>query len=226
MRHFLKPGLFILLILLSSCSSFEEHPNKANPYLYLSAEEKQEHVSDTNTQDDQDHVEINAQQQTDQDNLAHSQEVQPGQISTHEITTSKLPFQDFPVRWNAVTEEQMSNLYIQSLSNEGEYYSTPLTNNIELRVFVEEDHVRQLEIITNGQTKSTILSMLTGWNQIITILHPGIEMYEVDAIFNQLGVGPNANLTALNGSIFSYHGLKYEVLPIENGYVFKAWYGQ
>jgi hypothetical protein len=79
-------------------------------------------------------------------------------------------------------------------------------------------------MISEGKSSRVVQSMLTGWTQIINILHPNIEIYDVDTLFNKIGVGPNADLTNVKATSFIYFELLYEVLPTENGYIFRASY--
>ncbi len=142
--------------------------------------------------------------------------------------STQLPFQDFKARWNAVTDEQLSNLYIKNLeeisAGEGKLYRAILTNHLELRVAVSDTYIQQLELISKDKSKSTITAMLTGWSQMINLLHPNIEIYDVDELFNKIGVAPNSNLTNVKQSSFTYSDIHYEVLPTENGYTFRAGY--
>jgi hypothetical protein len=244
----------ILFLLLAGCiTSPDKQINKSNQYLHLSTEEQETNDSVDSTLPDSNSVQHQGeeiqQQPTEQPLQGESpgqdsqqvipvephtqEELRENEIRADEVkveTIIKLPFQDFKERWNAVTEEQMSNLYIHNLEkvtkNNTTYYRSELTRELELLVFEENGYVQSLELVSKSRTKPIILSMLTGWNQIINILHPGIEIYDVDILFNMLGVGPNGDLTGIKDTIISHYDLSYEVTPIEGGYFFKASYNR
>jgi hypothetical protein len=143
-------------------------------------------------------------------------------------TLTPLPFHDFKERWNAVAEEQQSNLRIQKLekvSNEnGTYYTSAIPGNMELRVYPTDDAIKQLELISHGKSRTDIINMLQGWTQMATILYPNVPMPDVDGLFNLIGVGPNADLSTIKKKSFVFSGINYEVIPTDDGFVFRAAY--
>ena len=149
-------------------------------------------------------------------------------IPENTTVIQQLPFIDFKERWNAITDEQMSNLYINNLeettTNDGTYYFSRLHDQMELRVFADQNHVNALHLINVGKSGPASLTLLTGWNQIVTILHPNIEINDVDELFNKIGVGPNGDLSNIKPSSFTYDNIYYNVLPTDSGYHFKASY--
>jgi hypothetical protein len=249
--------LSFFILLVNGCSSApESHRGDSNGFLKLSTEGvpkqdltddqiieesnpnplQQESDTEEQTLPEEEHNQEQLNQDTQQQTIPDDpiiEELVPeeegqGQISQAMVAT-KLPFQDFKDRWNAVTDEQMSNLYIRNFdevaSNEGIItYSSNLTNKLELRVFVAQNYIQQLEMINREKSDLSIESMLTGWSQMINILHPDIEIYDVDTLFNKIGVGPNGDLSELKPISISYSDLHYEVVPTENGYSFRASY--
>jgi PBP1b-binding outer membrane lipoprotein LpoB len=237
-------GKVILFILfMTGCSSNQPNQNfdQSIPYSQLSTQDNSTLQSIDNppsqqlTEDpDSQQLPSNqgTQQQTVPDGFIKDDRVQKqGEENTvvqNSTSPSLLPFHDFKERWNAVSEEQMSNLYIKNIeesSNTNEtIYHTRLSNHLELRIFVHENYVHQLELTSDEKTTEVIYQMLAGWNQVINMLHPTVEMYDVDALFRKIGVGPNADLSNLKATSFDYFHLHYEVLPTDNGYTFRASY--
>lgn len=233
--------LILFICLFSACSSRPEQNSsgQSSPYIKLSTPSKENpnpvmpdeqvdehHGSSPNQVQNQDAPEQKLPEDYAAEDRLQTQEIQETEDpkSGAETVSTELPFQDFKARWNAVTDEQMSNLYIKDLeevSSNGEtFYRSNLSNQLELRVFVHQDHIQQLELISKDNTKVTVAAMLTGWSQIITLLHPNIEIYDVDELFNKMGVEPNGNLTKVKQTSFTYNDLHYEVTPTENGYSF------
>ena len=186
----------IILFLLNACSSASDDSEKTQP-----------------------NPQIN---QTTNDNVPN--------ILEKTAPSQQLPFADFKERWNAVCDEQITNLYIQNLeaaTNErGSYYHTRIHPQIMLRIFVDNDYVQQLEMISEGKANTTTLAMLAGWSQIINILHPNMEINDVDEFYQKIGVGPNADLTKVKPTSFTYYDLNYQIYTTENGYGFIAAYAK
>ncbi|MEH7383514.1 hypothetical protein V7138_23855 [Bacillus sp. JJ1533] len=140
--------------------------------------------------------------------------------------TTPLPFEDFKERWNALTDAQMSNLYIKELekvtTEDNHYYKANLTNQIQLYVYVNENHVVKLEVLSEGKSQAVISAMLASWSQVINIFHSELEMQDVDYLFGQIGVGPNLDLSNVHSKSIEHLGKKYEIEVTENGYRFAA----
>lgn len=250
--------IFLIVICITNgCSATKNNENaQSSPLIKLSTQEQetddniqQESINDelqpeTNLEQapitEETAPENNLQAQHDQDSLQQTipessmiiegTEKSEEQSITTQVTSTQLPFQDFKERWNAITDEQMSNVYIRNLeevnTNEGNYYLSNLNNSLQLRIIVEQDFVQQLELINNDKSKSGIGIMLTTWSQMINILHSNIEIYDVDTLFNKIGVGPNGDLSALKPISFTNYGLHYDVVPTEKGYTFRAGYNK
>ena len=168
-------------------------------------------------------------QSRDKSEVNRNQRISTQQHITEQANTlTPLPFQDFKERWNAVADEQQSNLRIQRLekvSNEtGTYYTSPIPGNMELRVYQTGDAIRQLELISHGKSRTDIINMLQGWSQMVTILYPNVPMPDIDGLFNLIGVGPNADLSTIKRKSFVYSGINYEVVPTDDGFIFRAAY--
>jgi hypothetical protein len=199
--------LMIVLLALNACTSDTKNQNGEEnpPYLHLSTPEQDQQI-DTKTEG--------------------NHEDQQGTLE--ESTNAPLPFQDFKERWNAITEERLSNLYIKTLNassdENGTFYTAQITNKLELRVYVSNDRIHQLEMISKVKTGSEVYTMLESWNQIIQILHPNIEMNDVDSFFHDIGVGPNADLTNVKGRKMTFSGINYTITPTNEGYIFRTSY--
>lgn len=138
----------------------------------------------------------------------------------------RLPFGNFKEKWNAITDAQLSDLYITKLDVVivGEEYHANLTKQLELIIHVDGNQVRGLTLKAHVENKGERMKMLTGWSQVVMILHPEYEIYDVDALFSELGVGPNADLSQVQEGVYPYHDLQYEITRSENDYIFLATY--
>lgn len=190
--------LFIFSLIACSNTQPEQHSSPAEPYLHLSTK--------------------NGETERDQQDIG-----QPG-------GAAPLSFDDFKERWNALTEEQLSTLYINKLeqvsTNDGSIYRAPFNEKLELLIFVLNGKVRQLEMISLGRSSDDIFTMLSGWSQMVNILHPNQEGQDVDSLFHSIGVGPNGDLTNVKAKSFKYFDMNYEVVPTDKGYTLRISYVQ
>lgn len=232
--------LIFLVFLLNACSPQpEQSQDQSQSYIRLSTEEQQNlqqpaeideqetNLTDTNQiQSKPDskqqtlQEEFTSEEQADKDAVPEQTSDNVENQNTAEVT--KLPIHDFKERWNAVAEEQMSNLYIKSLDeypNEKEMiYRSNLSKDIKLEIKANGEYIQQIEMICENKSPSTVYTMLSGWSQMINILHPTIEIYDVDTFFHKIGVGPNADLSNLKSTTISYFDIEYEVLQTDKGY--------
>jgi hypothetical protein len=158
-----------------------------------------------------------------------SQEIAEAETNKSVATGNfQLPYQDFKDRWNAISEEQASNLTIFSLTpNRTEtdtFYQTSLNERLTLKIFLSNKKVQKLHMVGNGRTKPDILSMLTSWSQVVYMMNPEAEPHEIDHLFNELGVGPNSNLEDVQDRTVIQGGIQYKVTSTETGYQFEASY--
>lgn len=150
-------------------------------------------------------------------------------ILDEQPTSEALPLYmtDFKERWNAISDEQTGELFIekfQPMTNPLQF-STTLKSNLELEIHtVDENQISEIKIIATGQTNADFLRMLTSWWQVLLITNPRTELHEVDALFSKLGLGPNSSLEDLEDLSFSYGGLKYIVNSQESKITFEARY--
>src|SRR5690606_21976634 len=99
-------------------------------------------------------------------------------------------------------------------STEGTLYTANLTTQIVLQVNVVDNFVQSLSLNSKANTTTSVLPMLTSWSQAIMMLHPSIELKDVDEIFHKFGVGPNADLSNVKETTFTYGSVNYKVTPI------------
>ncbi|MHC0036269.1 hypothetical protein [Pseudoneobacillus sp. C159] len=134
---------------------------------------------------------------------------------------------DFKERWNAISDEQTGDNYIEEFTAKDNplHFVTLLKKNLELEIHtLDENQITEIIINGTGQNSSDFLKMLTSWWQVFLITNPGTDFHEIDAIFSEIGVGPNSQLEELTDRTFSYGGLLYEVNTTENWITFKARY--
>ena len=242
--------LWILFFALSACSTQNEpDQSNKNSYIKLSTEGqfKEKTVIDqeqpiTNSEDapieeEQKTIPIvpDTEQQTEQNqeisqalpNRPYLNTEPEPEENNNPAVQKKLPFQDFKERWNAISDDQASKLYIRQfdvISEQNEtIYSTPLNVDHQLRITVKNGNINQLEMLTpNTPSSSTVFSMLGGWSQIMNILHPEIQLYHIDDFFNQIGVGPNADIKNVKNTTITYDRITYTITLTNPGYRFTA----
>lgn len=207
----MKAGKLILFIViwLSACSSQPENMDNINLHYQQLSTEEPSNFQQTDNQ---------VQEELEQESKSIEQEEKPN--------APMLPFQDFRERWNAITDEQMSNLYIRNLeeqsNNDETFYRAQLNDYIEMRIHVYEKSIIKLEMISKEKSQAVIFTMLSGWSQIVTIVHQNREIPDVDAFFNKIGVGPNGNLTNINTGAFTYFDIVFEIIRTDQGFIFRA----
>ncbi|MGM8215939.1 hypothetical protein ACLIA0_10245 [Bacillaceae bacterium W0354] len=142
-------------------------------------------------------------------------------VDEEKLTTYfQLPFNEFQARWNALTDEQLSNLYIREINNDSENkYVTTINSYIALQLENVNNDVQQIKIVSKPQTKEQILKMLTAWQQAIQVMYPELEIHDVDRIFSEIGIEPDANLSKLKNKTFTHNHLIYDISINENQYI-------
>jgi hypothetical protein len=138
-----------------------------------------------------------------------------------EQTVFPLFINDFQARWNAISEEQTGDVYIHKLdrNEESGHYVASLTDRLHMEIQTSEDQrINKLTIHQTGSTNSDFIKMLTSWWQALIITNPQTELHEIDAIFAEIGIGPNTNFDELKETTFTFGGITYKVRPI-NGYM-------
>ncbi|WP_138420601.1 hypothetical protein [Aquibacillus sediminis] len=180
-------------------------------------------AQDSEPQQDTEDQDAEPQQDTETQDETESQSDQQGGEETTDKITTKLPFDDFQQRWNAVSDEQLSNLYIRGWDKTDkeseEIYRTKFRENLELNVHVQQGFIQSIGMVNHdGRDKDSVFSMLTGWTQIINILHPEMEIYDIDSILSDIGVGPNGDLRHVKTSTFTYEDVDYHVTKDKDSY--------
>lgn len=231
-------AICIIPFFLYACSfnQTKQQSNRNNKYHQLSTQSNEQEEENTSIQEPSnigepsDIEQNNNEQEVPQNEEQQHQGLNGQQGETIAPTTSsiQLPSHNFKERWNSLTEEQMSNLYIQSMeevkTSEKTIYCTQINSEITLSIATINNYVESLEMTNTGKSRDNIYNMLTGWSQMITIIHPDIEIHDVDSIFNRIGVGPNTDLTNMKSTSFIYLDLHYDLSITDKGYSFKVSY--
>jgi hypothetical protein len=245
-KHLNRIG-FVFIFLLVACNhtdqpslneKFMENSSEKERFIPLSTEDSQREGKEenqsknnapnniTNSQDESKDLGYGIPQEppSQQQDLQKLTDTDSEQ-KTHVV---QLPFQDFKERWNAISNEQGSNLIISSFERVteegGTFYRAPFQNRTELRVFTKNQNVQRLQIIGEGRTHADVLSMLTGWSQVFYMLNPAFAPHHIDTLFHELGVAPNANLEDVKENTLTHQGIQYKVIPTDTGYMFEASY--
>jgi hypothetical protein len=148
-------------------------------------------------------------------------------ISTQELEVFPLYITDFQARWNAISEEQTGDLYIQQLEKSAAagHYLTSLKEKLHMEIqTAENNQISTITIRNTGTTNLDLIKMLTSWWQVLIITNPQLELHEIDAIFAEIGIRPNTNFEELKETIFTFGGLNYKVVPTKGHMVFEVHY--
>lgn len=219
-----------------SFNQTKQQSNPNNKYHQLSTQSNEQEEENTSIQEPSnigepsDIEQNNNEQEVPQNEEQQHQGLngQQGETIAPTASSIQLPSYNFKERWNSLTEEQMSNLYIQSMeevkTSEKTIYSTQINSEITLSIATFNNYVESLEMTNTGKSRDNIYNMLTGWSQMITIIHPDMEIHDVDSIFNRIGVGPNTDLTNMKSTSFTYLDLHYDLSITDKGYSFKVSY--
>ncbi|MET3696848.1 hypothetical protein SAMN05877753_101577 [Bacillus oleivorans] len=220
MKRFFKVSLGLTAVtLLVSCSPTpEENLNSSDPYQELTNQlpPAPNRIENPTGQ------------------IRHETQLLPNDVDdqTEESETvsqdDRLPFHDFKERWNALSEEQGTALMIRRLEktpiDQGDVYVSDFQNGLVLRVYVYDDKIRGLQVTERAQTLTERFQLLTAMSQIYLILNPGREPHHADYLFNEFGIGPNANFEPVQQRTIEYNGILYTITPKEEAYQFAAFY--
>ncbi|WP_243297347.1 hypothetical protein [Bacillus litorisediminis] len=140
----------------------------------------------------------------------------------------RLAFHDFKERWNSLSEEQGTALEIRRFEktpiDQGVMYISDFQNGLVLRVYVYDDTIRGLQVNERAETMTERFQLLTAMSQIYLILNPGTEPHHADYLFNEFGIGPNANFENVQQRTIEYNGIQYTITPKDEEYQFDAFY--
>ncbi|WP_188208241.1 hypothetical protein [Alkalibacillus aidingensis] len=246
---------FILMTACTANETGQQNDMVDHPYMRLSTDQNQEgpenqepnQLNDLNDDegitpdyDEEDlQDDIGLEPDNDQDQVPEEETIETDENEEHRIdddprteidfaNLQALPFEDFDERWNAVSDEQFSELYIHNYEDVSErsetIYRAQLTPYLFLDLFVYDNYIYQLQMVGQPSSEAQRFGMLTGWSQIVYILHPEFEVYDVDPIFHEIGVGPNADLSNVSNSTFHLFDLRYDIEVEDGTYIFTATY--
>mgnify|MGYP001356727986 CR=1 FL=1 len=140
----------------------------------------------------------------------------------------RLHFDEFKERWNSLSEEHGTDLMIRRFEktpiNQGVMYIANLQNGLVLRVYVYNQIIQGLEVNERSETMTERFQLLTAMRQIYLILNPGTEPSDADYLFQEFGIGPNANFETVQQRTIEYNGIEYTLTPKGEEYQFEASY--
>lgn len=145
--------------------------------------------------------------------------------------------EDFQEKWNAIADEQNFDLYIRSFqmesNNRKTYYRADFKENWQLRVFTQDDRrddnqttakINSMQFQGSAKGSKVLFTLFTGWSQVILISQPDFTMYDVDMIFNELGIEGNTKLTGKDQETVRYEGIEFRLFKKGNNFIFEAKY--
>ncbi|GAA0315426.1 hypothetical protein GCM10008967_02470 [Bacillus carboniphilus] len=140
--------------------------------------------------------------------------------------TFQLPIDEFTDRWNAITQEFGSNLFISTIKkidqNHGDEYEAKIKDGILLRIRVSNVDVAQISMEGPTQTIDERYLLISGWSQIYLLFNPEAELHMVDSLFHDLGIEPNANLQQHKNTPVLEGKFEYKIDQTEIGHQFTA----
>lgn len=146
-------------------------------------------------------------------------------IDTGESNDFQLPLADFRERWNAISNEQGMDLKIPALEKveQGNFKAT-LKNKINLYLRAPSDRIETIEVVTSDIEREQQLNMLAAWSQVIYMLEQNADPHQIDQVFSEFNIGPNADLSGVQEKTIVRGNLRYTVKPLGTGYFFEAAY--
>lgn len=137
-------------------------------------------------------------------------------------------FEEFMQKWNAISAEHTGDFIIHSLeqthSETDQVYHTSLGSHLELQVIVANNHVIKAQLIGSPPSTKERFTMITCWWQLFLMTNSTIAAQDIDLLFAELGIGPNADLSELTSRTFDYNGIIYSILKENQRYIFEASY--
>ncbi|UCZ51445.1 hypothetical protein LGQ02_11200 [Bacillus shivajii] len=145
-----------------------------------------------------------------------------------EIEKSPFKIDDFIGRWNAISDEQMSELYISTFERNDNkdqlIYISTFSNAYMLSVTTTSDrYIEKVSFQGNAVSENERYSLLTGWSQVILMINTDFEYYDVNQIFDKLGIDPNGFIPD-GEQLIEYSGLQYRLSHDGNNYLFEVIY--
>ncbi len=157
----------------------------------------------------------------------YQQEVGKDDYQHEEPKAKPLPFSEFQERWNAISDEYTLENYIVSLQkveNEPYYLALLDHGHLQLKLFKDREHINRIQVVENGFTSSDHLLMISAWWQMVLITNSVDSLSDIDILLAGVGVGPNADVTAVQNTTFTYGGVHYSVSKEGGHYLFEATY--
>ncbi|WP_025028462.1 hypothetical protein [Caldalkalibacillus mannanilyticus] len=152
----------------------------------------------------------------------------PNQHQTMVENAPILLFEEFMQKWNAISAEHTGDFFIHSFeqihSETDQVYRTSLGKHLELQVTVANSHVIKAQLIGSPPSTKERFTMITSWWQLFLMTNSTIAVHDIDLLFAELGIGPNADLSELTSRTFDYNGITYSIHEENNRYLFEAAY--
>ncbi len=144
-----------------------------------------------------------------------------------EVETLAFPFEEFIERWNALSDEHYSGLYISSFdAKKGEdnrtIYRHPFKNGFVLSVMIGgEKRIEEVRLEGSVKTEDQRFALLTAWSQLVLMTNPAFELYDVNQVFHEIGIGPNATIPNKNKTT-NYQGIEFSLTQNNTVLLFNA----
>ncbi|MGO4886784.1 hypothetical protein ACJ2A9_03420 [Anaerobacillus sp. MEB173] len=226
---------FVIVCILSSLAACQQSENysteHAQQFQHFEADHSDELIEEVDEEpseldleniDEKERADEKQEEVTDEETIDENEQKPSGS------TFNTLLFDDFQRKWNALSDEYTYDLYLHSFDQKNDqdtsYYYSKLKEFIHLKVFTQGNNVKKIQVVSTGKTIDERYSMLTSWWQVLLITNPLNGTHDVDVLFADLGVGPNADVTNVKDQSFHFGGIEYTVQRLDQGFLFEAVY--
>lgn len=175
---------------------------------------------------------INKMSITQHEELEITSEFDPisgGMSEQTEQQITPIPFDEFMGRWNAISDEYTLVNHIISLEEIQDtanvsYQALFENDAIKMKIYTENELVQSVQIIAQRAQVLDHIALISAWWQLILITNSPDIIDEIDILLADLGVGPNADLTAVKDKTFNYGGVNYTISKQQDQFIFEATY--
>ncbi|OIJ13041.1 hypothetical protein BKP37_11015 [Anaerobacillus alkalilacustris] len=245
MKKSVKHIAFILIIVLlttqiAACNGLNKNEQDGQSFIRLETENQGEEFDQIDPEEDgidktenelSEQLETTYELEEEEAEVSEYNEEEPGLVKEveeiEEVEVISYPFDEFINRWNALADEIYSEMYITSLEKQGaegnqSTYSFTFNNGFELTVSIlNEEQIELMRLQGRGATEDDRYTLLTGWSQIVLMSSFYFEYYDVNQVFHNLDIGPNAAIPS-NDREIEYKNVHFRLKHMENQFHFEA----
>lgn len=181
-------------------------------------------------QAEQDQVQEN--QEPTKINFTNEQQTSPPTINgtfdkdtkTQEIqNTYTLSPEEVEKRWNAISDESGSGLYINDLQERNGTFQYQFSSYLLLKGTTTSSGVSSIQVIGTPNSEPEAFMMLTAWNQLALLSNPTFTPDDVTDLFREIGVESSSNLQEIQFGEHKYKGHTFHITKEQDVYILTAY---